>query len=185
MNRILTSACSLTAAAMLTVGVAAQTPPPQPPPPTPQARPETKAPPSTTTQAGQSVKLIGCIQSESDFRAARDQGRGGAAGTGIGAGNEFVLVNASMATQGLGPSAGTADPAYELTGANESKAKEFVGKRVEITGTLKPAEMAGGAPTGGATAGKPPSGVDVASKDLKLRELEVTTVTATTGTCTP
>lgn len=184
MNRMLSVACSTIAAAMLTAAVAAQTPT-QPPPQTPTQPPRT--PPSTATagQAGQSVKLMGCIQKESDYRAKHDQGRGGAAGTGIGAGDEYVLTNASMSTQGLSGAAGTADAAYELTGANESKAKEFVGKRVEITGTLKPAETAGGAPTGGATAGRPPSGVDVASKDLKLRELEVTTVTAATGTCTP
>ena len=91
-----------------------------------------------------------------------------------------------MATQGLKADSGAIDSAYELTGPNESKAKEFVGKRVEISGTLKPAATtASGAPTGGATAGKPPTGVDVASKDLKLRELEVTTVTVSTGTCTP
>ena len=79
---------------------------------------------------------------------------------------------------------GSAAAAYELTGSNEGQVAAFVGKRVEITGTLKPAEVsASGQPTGGATAGQPPSGVDVASKDLKLRELEVTSVREATGTC--
>jgi hypothetical protein len=116
-----------------------------------------------------------------------DKGRGGVAGTGIGAADEFVLTNASLKTQGLKSDAAPADSAYELTGTGEEKVKSFVGKRVEITGTLKAAEAGpGGTPTGGATAGRPPSGVDIASKDLKLRELEVVSVTAsTTGTCTP
>ena len=78
------------------------------------------------TQSGQQVKLIGCVQRESDYRQARDKGRGGTAGTGIGVADEFVLTNASMATQGLKSDAGPIDTAYELTGANESKAKDFV-----------------------------------------------------------
>ena len=166
-------ALSIAASAVLGTVVLAQTTPPQ----TPSA--------TASTQA-QQVTLMGCVQSESDYRRAQDKGRGGVAGTGIGAGDEFVLINASMAKQGLNPPAAPADTAYELTGSNESKVKEFVGKRVEITGTLKAAETApGGKPTGGATAGTPPTGVDVASKDLKLRELEVVSVKAATGTCTP
>ena len=90
-----------------------------------------------------------------------------------------------MATQGL-KSEAAADTAFELTGANEEKIRDFVGKRVQITGKLKAAEVgAAGRPTGGDTAGTPPSGVDVASKDLKLRELEVVSVAPATGTCTP
>jgi hypothetical protein len=71
-----------------------------------------------------------------------------------------------------------------LTGPNEGKVGEFIGRRVEITGMLKAAEVAAsGQPTGGATAGQPPAGVDVTSKDLRLRELEVSSVRETTGTC--
>jgi hypothetical protein len=162
---------SVLAAAVLGTVVLAQTTPPQ-------------TPAGATSNQGEQVTLLGCIQNESDYRRAQDKSRGGVAGTGIGAGNEFILVNASMAKQGLNPAASPADPAYELTGPNEGKVKEFVGKRVEITGTLKPAETtASGKPTGGATAGKPPSGVDVTSQDLKLRELEITSVKAATGTC--
>lgn len=141
--------------------------------------------PQTSARAEQ-VRLVGCIQTESDYRRAHDKGRGGAVGTGIGVGNEFILTNASMAEQGLSPKSAAADTAYELTGANEGSVKDFVGKRVEITGTLEPAEMTpGGTPTGGATAGKPPSGIDLTSPDLKLRELSVTSVKAATGTCEP
>ncbi len=173
MKRILVGLSGVLAVT-LTAAVGAQTP--AQPPSAPAA-----------SQSGQQVKLIGCIQREADFRQARDKGRGGVAGTGVGVSDEFVLTNASMAVQGLKSDAGPIDPAYELTGANESKAKEFVGKRVEISGTIKPAETtATGKPTGGATAGTPPTGIDVASKDLQLREIELMTITAsTTGTCMP
>jgi hypothetical protein len=138
------------------------------------------------TQGEQQITLVGCVQKESDYRAAHDKGRGGPVGTGVGTGDEFVLINASAATQGLKPEGTAADTAYELTGSGEGKAKDFVGKRVQITGKLKAAEAgAAGRPTGGATAGAPPSGVDVASKDLKLRELGVISVSAASGTCTP
>jgi hypothetical protein len=170
MKLVLSVVGSVIVAAALHTVVFAQTP----------AQPK---PGATATQPDQQVTLVGCVQPEADYRKAQDKGRGGAAGTGVGAGNEFVLTNASMGKQGLNP--GTpADAAYELTGANEEKVKEFVGKRVEITGKLKPAEVTpSGAPTGGATAGAPPRGVDVASKDLQLRELEVISVAPATGTC--
>jgi hypothetical protein len=150
------------------------------------------------TSADQQVTITGCIQREADYRQARDAGRGGVAGTGVGAGNEFVLTNASMSTSstpGAKPGAEPASPtgtagsaaaaiAYELTGPNEGQVGQYVGRRVEISGKLKAAEAGPtGQPTGGATAGQPPRGVDVASKDLKLRELEVSSVRETTGTC--
>ena len=173
------------ATAALVVGTAAfaQTPSPQTKPnPAPAAAAQKPA-------GDQQVTVSGCVMRETDFRRAQDAGRGGVAGTGVGAGNEFVLASVSS---GAGSPTGTAgttggNTAYELTGSNEKLAAEHVGKRVEITGTLKPAEVgAAGRPTGGPTAGAPPSGVDVTSKDLQLRELEITSVrAATTGTCAP
>jgi hypothetical protein len=138
-----------------------------------------------TTAQEQQVTVVGCVVREADYRKARDAGKGGVAGTGVGVGNEFVLTNASMAAAPTGSAVGTsgATAAYELTGSNEKQAEQFIGKRVEISGRLKAAEVGAAGPTGGPTAGQPPSGVDVASKDLKLRELEITTVKATTGTC--
>jgi hypothetical protein len=149
------------------------------------------------SSSDQQVTLTGCVQRESDYRSAKDKGRGGAAGTGVGVGNEFILTDASLSSAGSSTSAGEstatgtsgsskAGSDYELTGSNEGQVGEFVGKRVEITGKLKSAETdASGRPTGGATAGAPPSGVDVASKDLKLRELEVSSVREATGSCSP
>ena len=129
------------------------------------------------TAKGEQVTVSGCVQRETDYRKANDKGRGGVAGTGIGAADEFVLANVTAGA--------TKDTAYELTGPNEKLAAAHVGHRVEITGMLKAAEVtAGGKPTGGATAGTPPKGVDVASKDLRLRELEVTSVKMVSATCT-
>lgn len=154
-----------------------------------------QAPSAMGTAQEQQVTLVGCVQREADYRRARDAGKGGAAGTGIGAGNEFVLVNASAsksptpgATAGTtgtaGAAGGSVPAAYELTGPNESQAAQYIGKRAEITGKLKAAETsASGRPTGGATADKPPAGIDVTSKDLKLREIEVSNVREASGTC--
>ena len=182
-------ACGVAAALGVSMAAFAQTTGEQQTAPQPRTQ-TTPAPAQAGSAAGQTVTVVGCIQGETDYRKAQNLGRGGAVGTGVGAGNEFVLIDAKMASAGAPPSAGavtgttgTTAQAYELTGANEGKAAQFTGKRVEITGMLKPAETAGAAPTGGPTAGAPPRGVDVASEDLKLRELEVTSVRETTGTC--
>lgn len=154
---------------------------------------------SQPTAPAEQVTVVGCIEREADYRRAKDAGRGGVAGTGVGAGNEFVLTNASLSkgtrtgatgTAGANPETptGTAgamatSTAYELTGAGEGQASQHVGRRVEISGKLKAAEVQAGAPTGGATAGQPPAGIDVAGRDLKLRELEVSSIREASGTC--
>jgi hypothetical protein len=157
------------------------------------------AAPQDRTALEQQVTVVGCVQREADYRRARDAGRGGVAGTGVGVGNEFVLINASMSTGSGSPAAtagtaagtptGTAGAAasgmaYELTGASERQAEQHVGRRVEVSGKLKAAEVEpSGRPTGGATAGKPPEGIEVAGQDLKLRELEVASIREVSGTC--
>lgn len=136
--------------------------------------------------AEQPIVVIGCVQKEADYRQAHNQGRGGAAGTGAGVGDEFVLINVSLATQGLKPeSAATAENAYALTGSNEEKVKDYVGKRVQITGKVKPAEKSATASPSGATAGKPATGAAPSGQDQDLRELEVISVAGAPGTCTP
>jgi hypothetical protein len=162
----------------------------------PTTQPQTQAGAAASTD--QPTMITGCVQREADYRRARDAGRGGVAGTGVGAGNEFILAEASAASSsatgsrpsqpgsptGTAGSAGTM--AYELTGPNEGQVGQYVNRRVEITGRFKAAETdPAGRTTGGATAGAPPSGVDVVSKDLKLREFEVLSVRETSGTCTP
>jgi hypothetical protein len=135
-----------------------------------------------TAQApARQVTITGCVQTEADYRKANNLGRGGAASTGVGVGNEFVITNASSApaTSPTDPAApagtgGAAGLAYEVTGSGEGQLKQHAGKRVEITGTIKPAET---------TAGKPTGGANVTGQDLKLPELEIATVRAATGEC--
>ncbi|HET9196448.1 MAG TPA: hypothetical protein VFO21_26400 [Vicinamibacterales bacterium] len=160
--------------------------------PAPAQERTTPAQPQAAGSA-QQVTVTGCIQREADYRKARDAGRGGVANTGVGAGNEFILAEASMPGAGATSTRGAGAPApaattggsvaYELSGRDESKAEQFVGKRVEIAGMLKAAEIAGGRPTGGPTAGKPPEGIDVAGRDLQLRELEISSIREVSGTC--
>jgi len=165
---------------------AAQTPAPADRGPAPADRGAAQADRSPAASQDERVTVVGCVMREADYRKAQDAGKGGPLGTGLGSGNEFVLTNASAKGAAAGQSAvGTSGSAtaYELTGSAEKQAEQFVGKRVEISGTLKPAEMGASGPTGGPTAGAPPRGVDVVSKDLKLRELNVASVKEAEGTC--
>ena len=51
----------------------------------------TTASQNSASAAGE-IKVTGCVVSESDYRKAHDEGKGGVVGTGVGAGNEFVLM---------------------------------------------------------------------------------------------
>jgi hypothetical protein len=151
------------------------------------------------------MTLSGCVQSEADYRRSQGSARGGAAGTGIGASNEFILVNAQMGTSGAAASAGSgaagtqasgaggtatgttgtgttttrSGTAYELSGSAEGQLAQYVGRRVEISGMLKSGQSTG---TTGSTAGGPTANLPLSS-DLKLPEFEVTSVRPGTGTC--
>jgi hypothetical protein len=154
------------------------------------------------------MTLVGCVQREADYRQAKAAGRGGAAGTGAGVGNEFVLVAASPSTsaaanpatpEAVGTS-GSAGDAYEVTGTGEGQLEQYVGRRVEVVGKVKEgasaertkvtvgaAEPSPGAP--GAPEKKPtmerPGGLDIAGQDLNLREIEVLSVREAEGSCPP
>ena len=177
----------ITAQPLATAQSQTASPPDQQTPRTSSPSTQTPAPGTQTPRAsGDQVTVTGCIQREADYRRSTGAGQGGVAGTGVGAANEFVLANAMMSQGGASSSAapnrgatGTAgtssNTAYELTGSNEGRAATYVGKRVEITGTLKATDTA---PAGGATANVP------GSRDLKLRELEIASIKEATGTCT-
>lgn len=155
---------------------------------------------SAAGQAGQAT-ITGCVVSESDYRKMHDAGKGGVVGTGVGAGNEYILVNAANGAAGApgstsspsavgtsGSTGATASSAgtmaYELSGSGEGQLSRFVGRRVELIGKFKNAETsASGQATGGPTAGAPPNGVDVGGKDLKLREFDVASVREAQGDC--
>ena len=128
----------------------------------------------TATQNQSSLTVVGCLQTESDYRRAQDAGKGGVAMTGAGLGNEYVLIQ----TEGAGGPGGYdakenvdcksstafAGTAYELTGEREKELAQFVGRRVEITGELKNADDY-----------DRPGGLDpkVVSTDLRLNEINV------------
>ena len=159
---------SASAAAVLAMAMAAFAQAPQ------TSRPSTDA--QTSRQPASPVTLVGCIQREADYRKANDSGRGGVAGTGLGRGNEYMLVNASRPSAGSSPSA-SADcattgqgEAYELTGSRERELEKFVGRRVEISGMLKEAKTEATGPRGAAP---PTGGFDPLRQDLKLFEVEV------------
>jgi hypothetical protein len=158
----------------------------QPPaPPTAGSAPSAAQQPAPPADA-QQVTVAGCVQREADYRQAKDAGKGGAANTGVGAGNEFVLIAARPAgAAGSRPSetvgtSGAAGDAFELTGSGEGQLEQYVGKRVEITGKPKAMAPGGTAPNAPAQAAE-----DAVGKDLKLREFEVISVRAAAGECPP
>jgi hypothetical protein len=179
---------SASAAAVLVVSMAAFAQTPQSASPSTQSStpssqatsPSTPSGQQSTTQASSrpetSVTLVGCVMRETDYRKAKDSGKGGPVGTGIGRGDEFVLTNATKTTAGATTSSSTAEcgtaaagEAYELGGSREKDLASYVGRRVEITGTLKEAK------TETATTGeaKPTGGFDPLKQDLKLFEVDI------------
>ena len=141
--------------------------------------------------AGGTVTLVGCLQREADYRRAQDAGRGGVAMTGVGQGNEYVLIQ----TEGAGgpgaldanqnadckSSTAFAGTAYELTGTRERELAQMVGRRIEITGEIKNADDT-----------RRPGGFDppVVSTDLRLQEVNIqsfreVTTTAQASTASP
>ena len=122
----------------------------------------------------QPVTLIGCVQKESDYRKAHNIKKGGGMNMGIGDGDEYMLINVARVSGGVpsvtaaGDCTGGSGEAIELTGPKEEQFKNWVGKRVEVSGTQKRARIdASGRPTGGSAPG---------GGELKLFEVEVASV---------
>ena len=114
---------------------------------------------SSVQTNGMAVTMVGCLEREADYRARMYSGKGGPLGTGLGLGNEFVLVTGARCSAGTGE-------AFELTGNREKELEPFVGFTVEITGQLKEAKM-------DPATGRPTGGFDPIGQDLRLREVEV------------
>jgi hypothetical protein len=174
--------CGASAATMLAVAMAAFAQAPQSSPPaTPAGQSSDKAQASQSgRQAETPVTLVGCVMREADYRKSADAGKGGPVGTGLGRGDEFVLVNAKKTTAGAASTAKvdcsaatTAGEAFELSGSGEKNAAQYVGRAVEVSGTLKSAKTEAGPPAGEA---KPTGGFDPLKQDLKLFEVDVTSV---------
>ena len=92
-------------------------------------------------QTARELTVIGCVELERDYRARKDAGRGGALGSGVGVGNEFVLTDARLVTgRRRGGAAATAEaPAtdYSLTGRRERDLLRAVGRQIEVVGILE------------------------------------------------
>jgi hypothetical protein len=110
--------------------------------------------PVAAPDANGEVTLVGCVMREADYRKMHDAGRGGVLGTGVGAGNEFVLVNAMplsqdeakrraaarSAKQKMPASVGTSGATgktYSLTGPSEKSMVSDVNRMVEVVGKIE------------------------------------------------
>ena len=118
MTRTISHTCIV---AMLSIGVTAyaQTTGQSPTQPTSQAgsqRMEQGRQAGDRSQTEQQITLVGCIQREADYRQANQGGRGGTMGTGIGVGNEFVLINATTGSQ-TAMSGSTGQPSGTMSGS--------------------------------------------------------------------
>ena len=76
------------------------------------------------------VRITGCVQWEKEYRGDRNEGRGGALGTGIGVGNEFVLTRVK-------PEGGRKATAYSITGDREKELGRRIGQQIEVIGVVE------------------------------------------------
>ena len=99
------------------------------------------------TSGGEDVlTVVGCVQKEADYRAQKNDGRGGAANTGLGVANEFVLRSArTVSNESLKPiDNGKSGPdTYTLTGKLEGDVKPTVGQQIAVTGYVERAKSEG------------------------------------------
>ena len=80
--------------------------------------------------ADKEIRIVGCVQWEKDYRRARNEGAGGALGTGIGVGNEFVLTMVK-------PEGSRKATAYSITGDREKELGRRIGQQIEVIGVLE------------------------------------------------
>ena len=86
---------------------------------------------------GKEVRIVGCLQWETDYRRERHEGRGGAFGSGIGVGNEFVLTMVK-------PEGARKATAYSITGDREKELGRRIGQEVEVIGIVEDEGKVGG-----------------------------------------
>jgi len=92
------------------------------------------------------VSVVGCVQKESAYREQHNDGRGGAANTGLGVANEFMLRGAkTVDAETLKPvnTGGTNIENYSLTGKLEGEVQPAVGQQILVTGYVPKATSAG------------------------------------------
>lgn len=98
------------------------------------------------TRTKTQLTVRGCVRREAEYLGVEGR-REGLAGTGIGADDEFMLIDATLAPGATVPAATTkrrsttgtsgATAAYSLTGKREDELEAYLGKRVEIVGLLE------------------------------------------------
>ena len=81
-------------------------------------------------EPGKEIRIAGCVQWEKEYRKQRNDGRGGALGTGAGVGNEFVLTMVK-------PESDRKAVAYSITGDREKELARRVGQEVEVIGVIE------------------------------------------------
>jgi hypothetical protein len=154
MTRTISRTCI---AAMLSFGVTAyaQTTGQSPTQPTSQAgsqRMEQGRQAGDRSQTEQQITLVGCIQREAEFRQANQGGRGGTMGTGIGAGNEFVLINATSGSQ-TAMSGSTGGASGTMSGSATAGTSGTTASGTATTGSATGTTSGTGSTTGTGTSG--------------------------------
>ena len=100
-----------------------------------------------TRSAADVITVIGCVQRETEYRAEITDGKGGVAGTGVGAGNEFVLRSMQTVSNDTLKPTGTAgvrpDEVYSVTGNLEHELARAVGRQVAVSGYVEVAPSQG------------------------------------------
>lgn len=96
------------------------------------------------------VNIVGCVERESDYRKSLGQDKGGAAGSGVGQGNEYILRYTKSVPDGAvskrtvaSTTKGTHEEIYSVTGKSEAELKAEVGREVEVTGYVEVANSGG------------------------------------------
>jgi hypothetical protein len=115
------------------------------------AAPLLVAPSARAQQAGRTaadiITVVGCVQREAEYRTQVADGKGGTAGTGLGAGNEFVLRGVrTVSTETLKPTGRPAtgyEDVYSVTGNIESELAKAVGRQVAVSGFVEVDTSAG------------------------------------------
>lgn len=80
------------------------------------------------------MTLIGCVELESDYRKRVGAGRGGVLGTGIEAGDEYVLTGVTSAP---GEGSGAVAQVYSVSGRLEKELKRSIGRQIEVVGFVE------------------------------------------------
>ena len=114
------------------------------------AAPKGQRPAATQTptrSAADVITIVGCVQREADYRARTNDGKGGVAGTGVGADNEVVLHSIrTLSNETLKPTPTSRigpDEVYSVTGDLEREVAKVAGRYVAMSGYVEVATTAG------------------------------------------